>query len=562
MTVRLIPRYVCLRGVTLVLLAGTLAQAGPPARRKAPAPSGRPGFCCMLLLGLGALMDPAALPAQARSNPFLEDPALNGFQALGPLCGPAAMMGHALGPCDPHYRTGIQAQALRVFADARHLFQNPEVLGPGWCLEGEAADEAKERLALTQSNQLADFDRLSAQGGALMYQLNRDAYALQSAGAGLRLGQAALQANGNHSAAAAVLGLVGDSLIAVSLELEADGDIFGEVAALSGASRAVYQRYANSQENAWLNCTGAPPGTPDSGDTALEPPMPAMATALAGLTEGCTLAARHHLILPVCERGVAEGFRARNVTISHLYRHGIACLTAGILRGRQAPCPTSPLADSRTRSDTFATFDEFAALVTAAGTRALGLGNSLFAGSRLLLIASTAANQAGSAASAADLAAASDGVALAGTSVFTQAFDLLRISALSRVWLADLIQAFNAESLDQLDDRESEAAGAPTLASSSTALANLSASPADPSTGTSSSSSSSSTAPPIPFVLAVSGTEAPAPGEEPSVILVTGLLEAPASSGPAQAVPNGAGRTQASGLWTLLRRLVPCPTRP
>lgn len=566
-------------GLACLLAAGSLAQAAPTSRQKAlahsrrlqceirackkaarearrgeePAPhahrppaAARPrlgGVFCIALLGMGALTDPAVLQALAQTDPtdrYLTE-ATNGLAALDPVCGPAALAGRVLPPCDPEYRAGVLAQARDILARARRLFQDPEVLGTGWCLRGESEAEAKERIALLQSDQLAEFDQVSAHSSALMLQLNRDAFRVQAAGAGLHLGRSALLAAGGGEVAATAafaLGQVGDSLAVVGFMIGGVADGFGEVGALTSAKRAAYQRYANTQDALALNCTGGPEGADDASLTPLTSPLPAMETALRGMAEGCDLAARHHLDLPVCGTGVADAFRHHNVTIAHLYSHGIACLTAGILRGRQAPCPTTPLSDARTRSDAFTYFDEFAGLVSAAGDRTLGLGNGLFAGSRSLAIAANAAARAGSTAQAADLFTGASAVALSAGTVYAQGFDLLRIAALSRVWLTEVIQAFNAESMAHLNEREAEDAAL----SSSAPEANA------------------STAEPIPFVLAVSSTPqaAAASSSAPAEVPVLAGLS---STGPMEGVTSGAPRARTSGLLDLLRQLLPCPRR-
>lgn len=518
----------------------------PPPRTPVPRPpaAARPrlgGVFCIALLGMGALTDPAVLQALAQTDStdrYLAE-ATNGLRALDPVCGPAALAGRVLPPCDPEYRAGVLAQARDILARARRLFQDPEALGAGWCLRGESVGEAKERIALLQSDQLAEFDRVSAQASALMLQLNRDSFRVQAAGAGLHLGQSALLAAGGGEVAATAafaLGQVGDSLAAVGYVIAGVADGFGEVGALTLAKRAGYQRYANTQDALALNCTGAPEAADDASLTTLTSPLPAMATALRGMAEGCDLAARHHLDLPVCGTGVADAFRHQNATIAHLYSHGIACLTAGILRGHQAPCPTTPLADARTRSDAFTYFDEFAGLVGAAGDRTLGLGNGLFAGSRSLALAANAAARAGSTAQAADLFTGASAVALSADTVYAQGFDLLRIAALSRVWLTEVIQAFNAESMAHLNDREAE----------------------DAALSSSAPEGDSSTTEPIPFVLIASSTAEAASSSAPAQVLA---LAGPSSSGPMEGATSGAPRARTSGLLDPLRQLLPCPRR-
>lgn len=579
-----------LAGLACVLAAGALAQAAPTSRQKAlahsrrlqreirvskqaarearraaepaatpgppvvpPLPEVRPaaprprlsGVFCLLILGLGAWTDPAVLQSLAHTDAF--DPYLNeasrGLEALDTVCLPAALAGRALPPCEPGYRSGVVDQARDVLARARRLFRAPEELGAGWCLVGESVPEAKERIALIQSDQLAEFDRLAAQGSALMYQLNRDAFLLQAVGSGLHTGQAALLATGNGTlakTAAFTLGQVGDSLAVGAYVLGAVGDAYGELSGLAGAKRSIYQRYANAQDAKALNCTGAPgPGEAD-GLTGIVSPLPALETALQGMEEGCALAARHHLDLPVCEGTLVETFHSRNATIAHLYRHGIACLTAGILRGRQAPCPTTPLSDARTRSDTITYYDEFAGLVTAAGDRALGFGNGLFAGARGLLIAGNAAARAGSTQEAAGLITASSAVALSAASVYSQGFDLLRIAALSRAWLAEVIQAFNAESMAHLDGREEEGPTAEAVASTA-------------------SGSSSSTGPEAWVLAVVSRSAEDLPGSSSAQPPPPG--GGPTLADPEEPAASSASRLRNPGLLEALRRLLPCPRR-
>ncbi len=579
-----------LAGLICILAAGALAQAAPTSRQKAlahsrrlqreirvakqagrearralepaalpvlpapsPLPEARPapprprlsGVFCLLILGLGAWTEPAVLPSLAQTEPFdpYLDEASRGLDALDAVCGPAALAGRALPPCEPGYRSGVADQARDIQVRARRLFQAPEALGAGWCLVGESVPEAKERIALIQSDQLAEFDRLAAQGSALMYQFNRDAFLLQAVGSGLHTGQAALLAADDGALAAAAaftLGQVGDGLAVAAYVLGAVGDAYGELSGLAGAKRSIYQRYANAQDAKALNCTGAPgPGEPD-GLTGVVSPLPALETALLGMDEGCALAARHHLDLPVCGGTLTETFRNRNATIAHLFNHGIACLTAGILRGRQAPCPTTPLSDARTRSDTFTYYDEFAGLVTAAGDRALGFGNGLFAGARGLLIAGNAASRAGNAQEAAGLITASSAVALSASSVYSQGFDLLRIAALSRAWLAEVIQAFNAESMAHLDGREAEGSSSGPVA------------PTAP-------GATSSTGPAAWVLAVVSSSAEEAPGS--STALAASSSGGPTPAAPEEPLASAASRARNPGLLDALRRLLPCPKR-
>lgn len=128
--------------------------------------------------------------------------ATNGLRALDPVA--RRPWRAASSPCDPENWAGVLAQARDILARARRLFQDPEALGAGWCLRGESVAEAKERIALLQSDQLAEFDHVSAQASAPHAQLNRDAFRVQAAGAGLhsRIGPAGRERGGAAATAA------------------------------------------------------------------------------------------------------------------------------------------------------------------------------------------------------------------------------------------------------------------------------------------------------------------------------------------------------------------------
>jgi hypothetical protein len=254
---------------------------------------------------------------------------------------------------------------------------------------------------------------------------------------------------------------VGNGLVTGGFAVLAASEVYAQVAADALSYRARYQRWANSQNRLLLNCTQEPgaPGAPAAATPAgaVPSPLPAMADALQQLEAGCAIAGEHGLSLPVCSPPSLQGFHRRNGTLAHLHGQQIPCLTAGIFMGDQAPCPRTPLADARDRSDTFAYLDEFSAEITAVSTGVFGLGYGLFAGAESLTIAAAAAQEAGAALTAEGLNAGADSLIVYGSWAFADGYELARIAAIMRGVQAMVTQVFNAESRAQLDRGESQA---------------------------------------------------------------------------------------------------------
>jgi len=173
------------------------APVAPP-RRPATARPRLSGVACLALLGLSALADPVlpAMPAgglrwdaptpsdlAAHLQAQVEAP----LAALGRICAAPELSGRNLVPCVPAYRAGVGAQAQQIQVQATRLLVDPPLLGAGSCRPGESKVRAKERIELDQGDILAAYDRLTADGAILWYQLSRDGYALQAVGTGLQL---------------------------------------------------------------------------------------------------------------------------------------------------------------------------------------------------------------------------------------------------------------------------------------------------------------------------------------------------------------------------------------
>ena len=449
----------------------------------------RKGLFGMTLLGLGALSNPSVLGALAQNayangqtsygiSSFPDDHATQataGLDQLGLVCADPLLAGKNIAPCADDYRSGVLAQMNGIQVQMDRLFVAPAALGAGQCLAGDSLDDAQARIALAQSDVLAEYDGLTADATALEYQLLRDGFVLESVGTGLLAGQAGALAAGEPATGFAAipaftLGIVGNGLIGGAFGIEGIGTTFGKASGLTVAYKAKYQRWANSQNQAILShCTGvaprppspvsAPsPGAGSASAPGAESPQPALADALQKLSAGCALSEQHDLDLPVCSPESLAEFSARNGTIALLHKN-IACLSSGLLMGKQAPCPDTPLADARTRSDTFAYFSEFYGEVFAAAYDAFTFANGLFVGSEGLVIAGNAAMMSGNASAAAALVAGGQGLAAIGDGLFADGYDLLRIGALSQRWVADVTLAFNAHSRTHLDANRSRASG-------------------------------------------------------------------------------------------------------
>jgi len=551
------------------------------------------GLFCLTLLSLGTLSDPAlfaahAQPAPAAPPPPAFDAAAAGeryvadatarLDALEPLCAEALLEGHPVPACASAYRAGVLAQVQSIRVQMARLFAPPATLGAGSCQVGEAQHEAKVRIATEQSDILSDFDILTADATVLESQLTRDGYRIEATGAGLLTGQqATLAAAGGATAAteaAFALGQVGESLSAGGFGLQAVGSIFGVIANQAVAARASYQRWANTQSDALLNCTvTTAPAAPGPGSTAtdLASPEGAMADALEKMAEGCALAARQALALPVCSEATLEDFGARNSTLSNLYRRSIYCLAGGLLEGRGAPCPSAPLADARHRSDTFTLLDEYYGEVGAASAAAGGFGDGAISAARSLTAAGNAASHAGNQAGGAALYAASSGLIALGTAVFADSFELQRIAALSRRWRAEATKAFNRETRSELTvkaHREpaagrgsstgSEVPGAPESSSSGQPEG-----PDDlPGAVAPAAPSAHSTAPAAPPSSTGSTASSPVSSTgERGLVTWTGILiqePAPAGTG---ASTSAAARTRPVAFLELLHYFLVCPER-
>jgi hypothetical protein len=451
-----------------------------PAERKLAAPVRRGGLACLALLGLGALADPSILAVSGLSSPgassdiaapftrYTAD-AKAGLDRLDPVCAAPLLAGRAVAPCDRSYRARVLAQVDDIQGQMLERFVEPAILGPGSCLPGEPLHGAKSRLALDQSDNIVAYDALNADASALNAQLNRDGLAVAAVGQGLLTGETVAAGTGCGSTgleaiAAFTVKEVATSLFAANQGLQAVGAIYGKVANVALVYKAKYQRYANNQTLAVLHaCTSAAPvhapaASPRAGASPAAPlasPVPALADAALKLTDGCVLASMHRLDLPVCSQESLAEVNLRNGTLGDLFQ-GIACLSAGVLQGRQSFCPNAPLADSRARSDTFSFFDQFFGEINAAAADSFACGNGFGVAARSVELAANAADLAGTSAEAMALNAAANGLDALGSAATADAYELTRIGFLSRRWLADVTRAFNVDSRDRLDEKEAK----------------------------------------------------------------------------------------------------------
>lgn len=540
------------------------------------------GCCALVALGLGALSDPALLGALAQASvpsgtgaappPFIAR-SLTDLEAmldrLGPACLAALPAGRSPAPCASGYRRSILAQAAVVQAETAARFVAPATLGAGACLPGDSRHEAKERIALFQSDRLAEFGILAADAGVLQNQLGRDGAALQTLGAGLLVEQEILmtaQPGPVATLAAFGLGQAGGSLIAAGFGFGAVSSLYGSVSSLAGSYQAGYQKWANSQGPVLLqNCTGVPAPTAPGPDAASAPdsvaPFSVLADAERQLAAGCALAARHALVLPVCLTGSLPDFGARNGTIAHLFTE-IPCLASGVLAGDQAPCSKAPLGEvkpSRIRSDTFATFDAFAAELGAASGDAFAVSNGLFAGSVGLMLAGSAAELAGNLTQVPGLATARNSLIAIGYALEVDGYDLLRLAAWSRRVRAEVTLAFNTESRARMAERKARRL----LLASGSSSSSSSSSSSGSGTGSAAPGPLSSTAPLVPAERsASSGRANPNPPEVPPADegpAPTGSSLPDASTGPQPSSANAATRNRPWTLGEVVRLLLPAP---
>jgi hypothetical protein len=462
------------------LPAGTAA----PARRTGGGHCARraSGVLHLTLLGLAALSDSSLLLVLAQAPPppmagldsiaFLNlniGNALAGLDQLqlGPACAEPQVAQLALDPCGPGYQASVRAQVASIQAQGQRLFADPSTLGAGACLAGESPVDAKARIALAQNDVLADFTQLTADAAALWYQLERDGFALLVPGAGLLAAQAALAPSAGNGTASSpvpsfVLNEAGAGLITGGFGLTAVSDLFGKISFRALGCQARYQKWANSRTDGLLrNCTGtADPASGGSGavpGTAPAASAGVLAGALQLVSSGCALAARRGVVLEVCNPDSLSEFQGRNSTLGDIFAQGIPCLAFGALAGVQGPCPRAPLADSRTRSDTFATFSEFQAELAEAGVDAFGFANAFYSGSEATIVAANAETLLGAAAAARGALVTADGFSAIGNGLFSAGFGLYRLGSMVQGWQAAVNKAFNAQSRAQLDQKEAQA---------------------------------------------------------------------------------------------------------
>jgi len=513
------------------------------------------GLFCMTLLGLGALTDPAVLGALAQGLDWSPEAyaglasrmdrqtgdGLAALDGLGPLCEAPLVSGRNLLPCTPAYRASVAAQMRAIHEQLAGLAVDPATLGAGECVPGEPRAQAETRIELAQSSQLARFDRLTADAGALWYDLSGIGHRFAAVGAGLLLGETLALASGSPPGspamlAGAVLGPIGHDLGAAGAGLRAVGSTYGRTSNTAFILRSRYQRWANSQVSALLNCTGAAAPRRGAGAVVAAPPplaspFPAMQEALQWLEEGCALAARQGLRLPVCAPEAIQEFHQQNMTMGSAYR-GLACLSAGV--GVPGPCERGQAASSLDRSNAYAYLGEFAGEMGDTGYLAFIGGDSLGAAGEGLAAAGTAALLAGNATAATGLLTASNSLAVGGNVLFAVGYEFFRMAAVARSWLTRVTLEFNAE-------RQAELDRAP-------------AGPADLSTGAGPALAAGTAAPPIGS--AASTPPAPAGGAIPPATLeavATPVASASALEAAATPVASAAARPQPCPAWTWLR---------
>jgi hypothetical protein len=314
-----------------------------------------------------------------------------------------------------------------------------------------------------QGGWLALFDRLAGAATALQFQLDRDALVLSTVGAGLVAARfETMAAAGNSTAirtAAFALGEAGTGLNLASLALQSRAATVGTVATAAQSNRAGYQLSGNRRAEALLDCVEElPPVEPYPvsmvGETFLDSPLTALEEAFLQIAEGCAIVRRHALALPVCDEVAAEDFAGHNHTLAELWNLRIPCLTSGQLEGQQGPCPRAPLADSLSRSNTFAWFLKFQAEASGAGYAAFALGNGFFAGAQGIVLEANALLLVGDTAQANQALAEANLLNAVGAGIYANGYDLLRLAGDSRAVVAEITLRFNRESWAELEQNE------------------------------------------------------------------------------------------------------------
>ena len=447
------------------------APAVPP-RRPAAARPRLSGMACLALLGVAALADPV-LPAMRAEGLRWGPPAgpdlaahLGRYQAqveaqlaaLGPICAAPELSGRNLVPCLPVYRASIQAQVRQLQAQVSRLFVDPPVLGAGTCRPGESKARAEERIELDQGDLLAAYDRLTADGASLWYQLTRDGYALQAVGTGLQLPSILAPLGGVEPGTLADLpafatATVGHSLTSLGSVLQGSGTYAGWIANRAAILRPRWHRWAIRQTPRLLNCTAATPafrGAPAPTPPLLASPAPALVDVLQWVEEGCRVAAQRGLALPVCAPETILDLRGQNATLHQSYQ-SLACSSAGTLLGFQEPCETesSPAGQDLSIAATY--LEEYEAEMEDGAFPAFTAGAFLDAGAEGLLAAGDAARQTGNATGAAIFYAASNTLFMAGNGLYSSGYEFYRLAAVGRAWQTLLTLDSNAVARARLD---------------------------------------------------------------------------------------------------------------
>jgi|GEM_PF-1858483 hypothetical protein len=390
---------------------------------------------------------------------------LPGVDNLAQACALPGVAALGIPDCDTGSLAALRNQTHAVRTLQSRLLAGPAELGAGPCVPLNGSGATPEAFALVTQDQLAQFDQFSIGALSLYYRIGSGGFRLQSAGAGLLIGQAAAMPGlsnatqpGNVtlpvSLPAFILGELGNNLAAAGAYVVAGGGAYGEIAAEARVQKVRYQDWVDSQDPAAWNCAGtsASPAVPLGAaiPAQVPSPLPAMAGLLAKRAAGCPHLAQPGITLPGCDEAFLTRWQRQNATLGALFREKIACLSVRSEAGVQSSCPGLPLAGARDRKRAMAALALFAAETEVPGVTAGNLAYGFFGGFETLLALGNAAQEAGAPLAADGWYAAADAVFLSATVMFSEWLDLLGVANTARALEVRLTRESLAGSLAQL----------------------------------------------------------------------------------------------------------------